>query len=366
MPFSNSRSMPAAISSPPTSTGSTDTRPTCAGCRPTRPAPTPTTTTTERGLPARREGAPMVWTDGDANLNRRELLTRGAQGAGFLSAMALLGACGGSAGDPARAGKAAGTPPETPGPTGGKPKNGGRLVVAALNGGTTEIVNPQKAIATGDFLRGIAMFDGLYFIGTGGLQKGLAASAEPNKDATVWTLKLREGVHWHDGKPFTADDVLYTMGTWSDPDQCYFAGTATANIDLKKVRKVDAMTVEVPLLRPIAEFPSLLSFTYAVIIQDGFKNWNKPVGTGAFRFGSFKPGANSTFTANPDYWRGRPYVDELVIDTSYTNDNARLNALLGGTAGIVPNVPAALARGQRGSGRGGAGQPRGGRGGPPA
>lgn len=293
----------------------------------------------------------MVWTDGDANLNRRELLTRGAQGAGFLSAMALLGACGGSAGGPAQGRKAAGTPPETPGPTGGKPKNGGRLVVAALNGGTTEIVNPQKAIANGDFYRGIAMFDGLYFIGTGGLQPGLAESAEPNKDATVWTLKLREGVRWHDGKPFTADDVLYTMNTWSDPDQCYFAGTASANIDLKKVRKRDAMTVEVPLLRPIAEFPSLLSYTYAVIIQDGFKNWDKPVGTGAFRFGSFKPGSSSTFTANPDYWRGRPYVDELVIDSSFTNDNARLNALLGGTVSIVPNVPAALARAQSGSGR---------------
>src|SRR3954451_8746008 len=120
-----------------------------------RPAPTRTMTTTERGLPAERGGAPMDWTDGDASLNRRELLTRGAQGAGFLSAIALLGACGGSAGSPGQRSQAAGPPPEPPGPTGGKPKNGGRLVVAALNGGTTEIVNPQKAIATGDFLRGI-------------------------------------------------------------------------------------------------------------------------------------------------------------------------------------------------------------------
>jgi peptide/nickel transport system substrate-binding protein len=292
----------------------------------------------------------MDWSD-DANLNRRELLTRGVQGAGLLSGMVWLAGCGSSKGSPAGEGAAAAGPPLTPGPTGGKPKNGGRLVVAALNGGATEILNPQKAIATGDFLRGIALFDGLYFIGTGGLQPGLATSAEPNKDGTLWTLKLREGVHWHDGKPFTADDVLYTMSTWSDPDKCYFAGTATANIDLKKVRKRDAMTVEVPLLRPIAEFPSLLSYTYAVIIPNGFKNWDKPVGTGAFRFRSFKAGSSSTFTANPDYWRGRPYVDELVIDTSFTNDSARLNALLGGSAAIVPNVPPALARAQSGSGK---------------
>jgi peptide/nickel transport system substrate-binding protein len=293
----------------------------------------------------------MTWTD-EGRFGRRELLRRGVIGAGSVSALGLLAGCGsGSSGDSPK-GKAQGSGPAiSPGPTGGQPKHGGRLVVAALGGGSTESLNPQKSIVTPDFLRALAMYDPLYLIATGGLQPALAQSAEPNKDASVWTLKLRPGVHWHDGKPFTADDVLYTLSTWRDPNKAYFAGTAASTIDLKKVRKLDAMTVEVPLLRPTAELPSLLANPYAIMIQDGFKNWDNPVGTGAFKYKSFKAGASSTHTANPDYWRGKPYVDELVFDSSYTEDTARLNAVLGGAAHIAPNVPPALAKAQAGSGR---------------
>jgi peptide/nickel transport system substrate-binding protein len=293
----------------------------------------------------------MTWGD-EERIDRRQLLNRGLVGAGSLSAFALLAGCGGaSSGNSPKAKPQGSGPAITPGPTGGQPKHGGKLVVAVLGGGSTETLNPQTAIQTADYLRAIATYDPLYVIATGGLQPALAQSAEPNKDASVWTIKLRPGVHWHDGKPFTADDVLYTLSTWSNPNKCYFAGTALSTIDLKKVRKIDAMTVEVPLVRPIADFPSVLANPYAVIIQAGFKNWNKPVGTGPFRFQSFKAGASSAHTANPDSWRGSPYVDQLVIDSSFTEDSARLNAVLGGTAHIAPNVPPALAKAQAGSGR---------------
>jgi len=73
-------------------------------------------------------------------------------------------------------------------------------------------------------------------------------------------------------------------------------------------------------------------------------DFNKPIGTGPFRYGSFTPGASSTFPAYRDYWGGGPYVDELVIDSSYTDDAARLNAVISNQAQIAPNAPAALAK----------------------
>jgi peptide/nickel transport system substrate-binding protein len=64
-----------------------------------------------------------------------------------------------------------------------------------------------------------------------------------------------------------------------------------------------------------------------------------PVGTGAFKFKSFKPGEQSTFVRHPNYWRkGEPYVDELVI-IDFTEPTAKVNALLGGQVEAINNVP---------------------------
>ena len=91
----------------------------------------------------------------------------------------------------------------------------------------------------------------------------LAVAAEPNADATVWTLTLRDGVTWHDGKPLTADDVVYTIKNWVNP-QNYYSYTLSAIMDGKGVRKRDARTVEVSLLKAVADFPSL-----ACVLQRG-------------------------------------------------------------------------------------------------
>ena len=66
---------------------------------------------------------------------------------------------------------------------------------------------------------------------------------------------------------------------------------------------------------------------------------NNPVGTGPFRFGSFTPGEQSRFPANPNYWvEGEPHVDELVI-IDFPDDTARVNALLSGQVQAMDNLP---------------------------
>jgi peptide/nickel transport system substrate-binding protein len=299
-----------------------------------------------------------------AGFDRREVLGLGLRGAGLVSVAGIVGACGGATttarpasglagpapGAPAPGAPAPGAPAQTPGPSGsGTPKRGGTLTVGVISGGASETVNPFKWINQSDLIRTTALYNGLYQVGNGGVVPRLATSAEPNKDGTVWTLHLREGVRWHDGKPFSADDVLYTMNTWKDPTQNYMAPTALPIIDLNHVRKRGPLTVEVPMTRPFAPFQAILSAPQAYIVQNGFRNFNHPIGTGPFKFQSFSPGSSSTFVANGDYWGGAPYVDRFVVNSSFTDAGAILDAVVGGSVTVAPSVPPALAKAHAGT-----------------
>ena len=231
---------------------------------------------------------------------------------------------------------------------GGAAVKGGTLRVGLLSAGSSETLDVRTTFNFPDFIRVFNLLDPLFFQGPHGIvSPGLATEAHPNKDFTVWTLRLRDGVHWHDGKPFTADDVVYTLkASWHSPKSLNYNLYAPL-IDFKGVRKVDRLTVRIPLLRSIAQFPQLTFTQASHVIQNGTKDFSKPVGTGPFKLKSFTPGTQSVFTANRDYWRSpEPYVDTLVIDSSFTSDPARLNALLAGDLDIAPSVPPALAKAQ--------------------
>jgi peptide/nickel transport system substrate-binding protein len=287
-----------------------------------------------------------------SGLTRRQLMTYGGQGLALLGAGSLLAACGSTSGS-----STGGTATGATSLAGGKPVRGGKLIVGAITGGASETLNPGAAGLWCDMLRINQLYDYLFLPGPGNefnvLEPRLATAAEPNKDATVWTLKLRDGVSWHDGKPFTADDVLWTLGSWSKSSN-YGHAFVVAFIDFKRVRKIDKLTVEIPLIRPSAEFPTLLSNINACVIQNGATPatlGKNPVGTGPFKFVSFKPGSQSVFVRNPDYWEGngKPYIDELVINSSFQEENSRYNALLGGEIDVSIAFPANYARQQQSS-----------------
>jgi len=292
----------------------------------------------------------------DYELTRRQFGKIGAQAAAALATGAWLAGCGGSTGGAtnggASTGKSAGTAPLSKGPGSiGTPVRGGTLTVAMISGGAQETVDPRKVVSTTDLIRGLQLYDPLFLIAPGpdGVIPGLAVSAEPNKSATVWTIKLRDGVTFHNGKTLTADDVVYTIkSSWASPSSAYQAATSNL-IDVANVRKLDATTVEIPLHYPMAYLPSFASYVNTGIVPDGFTDWNRPIGAGPFKFVSLNPGSSSTFVRNPDYWRGAPHIDQLVINSTFTDDAARLNALLSNQVDIAPNIPPALAKANAGS-----------------
>ncbi len=128
------------------------------------------------------------------------------------------------------------------------------------------------------------------------------------------------------------------VGDAGDPSNG--ANILTKPFDVKGIEKVDDVTLRLPLTRPIADIKTLFFTAYGMsIVQDGAKDFSKPIGTGAFMFDSFKVGESSVMKKNPNYWQtGKPLLDELEIN-SVGDPDARLNALRSGDVDAISFVP---------------------------
>ena len=116
-------------------------------------------------------------------------------------------------------------------------------------------------------------------------------------------MKLRDGVVFHDGKPVTADDVVYSYQAHHRPEETRrWAPASSPMLPTSGIRKVDADTVEFHLDTPNAIFDEALALYGNCIVPQGFDP-KKPIGTGPFKLKSFdKPGQQIVFDANKEYW----------------------------------------------------------------
>jgi peptide/nickel transport system substrate-binding protein len=213
--------------------------------------------------------------------------------------------------------------------------------MAFVGGGQSETLNPMHAFASDiDIARQFNLFDSLVTPGRNGApQLQLAESIEHNGKATIWTIRLRQGVEWHDGKPVTADDVMYSFEYMCDPKNGAYNVFIGTFLDLKGMKKRDNLTVELPTAGSFAYLPEILMSNAVPVIQAGATDFAHPIGTGPFKFVSWTKGSSSVFARNPHYWQsGVPYVDTLEM-VSIPNTTARVNALLGGNVDGAIAVP---------------------------
>ena len=148
----------------------------------------------------------------------------------------------------------------------------------------------------------------------------LAESWDFSPDCLTLTFHLRRNVRWHDGHPFTADDVKFTYEAMINPKTP--TGYRDDFLQVKSLEVLDPYTVRITYPRPHARalqtwgmnmLPKhLLEETVAAGKLKEAKQNSRPVGTGAYRFGEWKSGEKVVLVANPDYYAGRPYIGRLV------------------------------------------------------
>lgn len=177
---------------------------------------------------------------------------------------------------------------------------------------------------------------------TGQIVGWLAESYE-NTSPTVWRMNLREGVTFHNGAPFTAEDVKFSIDriiNGSREEFIVFDQWAF----VKEVRIIDPLTVEIETDQPDPAFLSKLSGTGCGIVpkayveevgKDGLAN--EGVGTGPFRLVEYDRNSFVSLEANDDYWGGRPAIDELIFRV-IPEVSTRVAELETGGVDVAPGV----------------------------
>jgi peptide/nickel transport system substrate-binding protein len=175
----------------------------------------------------------------------------------------------------------------------------------------------------------------------------LATSWSPNKNASVWTFKLRSGVKFQSGQTMSADDVVATYKRLLGPDSAALSAFKGV-LSPAGVKKVDDLTIQFALDTPTASFPYLTSSTtyQAIILPANYQlgTFEKtPQTTGAFKLSSYTPGVGARYDRFPGWWAGRPPLDGVDV-TYYSDDAAASAALLGGQVDLLGQIQFATGR----------------------
>jgi len=178
----------------------------------------------------------------------------------------------------------------------------------------------------------------------------LAKSWSANEDGTVWTLKLRENVRFHDGTTFDADDVIYSLNRVLDPKRDSPARSVIEMIE--SVEALNPTTVQLTLAATVADLPLQLMDARLRMIPEGSDDTigKTGIGTGPFKISKFDADGITILEANEDYWEGPPKLNRIEL-IGIPDSNTRLQAFLAGQLdmerGVKPLMRRALLRSDR-------------------
>ncbi|MFN7976135.1 MAG: ABC transporter substrate-binding protein [Acidobacteriota bacterium] len=179
--------------------------------------------------------------------------------------------------------------------------------------------------------------------GSTDVEPALAESWDVTPDGLVYTFKLRSGVKFHDGTPFNADAVIFSLDRQRDPNHPlhgvggaykYWGNMGMSDI-VGTIEKIDDLTVKFTLKRAEAPFLANLAMHFCEIVSpEAVTKWKEdygrhPIGTGPFIFDEWVPKQKIVLKKNPDYWHGAPKIDRLIY-RAIPEPNTRLLELRGG------------------------------------
>ncbi|MBA8879602.1 ABC transporter substrate-binding protein [Phyllobacterium myrsinacearum] len=216
------------------------------------------------------------------------------------------------------------------------PVSGGSLKAAGWSSSTADTLDPAKASLSTDYVRCCAFYNRLTLLDQNGATQMELAESVNSSDAKVWTVKLRSGVTFHDGKKLTSADVVYSLNRHLDPA----VGSKVNSIakQMTDIKAVDDLTLNITLANANADLPTILAMHHFMIIADGTKDFSKANGTGAFVCENFEPGVRSIAVKNKNYWKeSKPYLDSFEY-FAISDDTARVNALLSGDIQLAASI----------------------------
>ena len=265
------------------------------------------------------------------DVSRRQLL---AGAAGLAAVGGLAAACG--------SGSSSSSTSSSSTAAAGTPKRGGNFRLGVTGGGSKDIMDGQNIITKPDQARLVSAFETLLLFNENYqlTNNGLAESVTQD-NPKQYTIKLRKGIEFQNGKTMTADDVIYSFQRIGTQENGLTGFAATATMDIAGMKKLDKYTVQLPLKTPDSTVPQTLGSYTFTIVPTGYKAYPAPqIGTGAYKLKSFTPGQQSVHERNPNYWRsGEPYFDTVTI-SDFSDSTAQVNALLGGQIDAMTDLPA--------------------------
>jgi peptide/nickel transport system substrate-binding protein len=246
-------------------------------------------------------------------VSRRNFVRRGTMIGLSVPVMGgIIAACGGSDSDSApvtdaASGETGSTDPQTT-EAAAPPAVGGEITAGIQTGDATSGLDPVNMLDLGTYAVVSQAFEYLVGLGEDGniAATALATEWQPNADASAWTFKLRQGVTWHDGSPFTADDVVATI------ERMVAAGAGLAGVVSEGATEAaDPYTVVINLDSPNGNLPVLVSLfnpqslITPVDYSSGTTLDERKSGTGAWMLENFDPsGYRASFVPNPNWWGG--------------------------------------------------------------
>jgi peptide/nickel transport system substrate-binding protein len=233
--------------------------------------------------------------------SRSQLLAAGAVALGGVSAAAA---------PLAEAARRLGTDPDA---LLAKPKRGGNLKLAISDAASSDSLDPATTFSIFGTLAAGMVYDRLVNLDNQWhVTPMLAVDWSVNKNATVYTFKLRRGVHFHSGKEFTAHDVAYAVRRQINKK----AGTNgyalfSPILAPSGIQVLDKYTIRFHLKQPDGFFLIRMGYTYSAIYEAG-TNFKGSPGTGPFMAKFLKGGSGFRLVRNPHYWQhGLPYLDSI-------------------------------------------------------
>ncbi len=236
------------------------------------------------------------------------------------------------------------TTPSTTAPTGTESGNetaGGEMFNIALTAAFTGF-DPLRTNDSASTYVNAQIYETLYRINpeTGEYDPLLATELpEYSEDGLTVTVKLREGVTFHDGTPFNSEAVKYTFDLIKDPD----FGSARASIagSIDTMECPDDYTIVFHLLYEDGVFTAKLAHTNSAIVsptaQQNQDLMTQPCGTGPYKFVSSVSGSNVVLTRNEDYWGEKPAIKDVTM-TIITDESTAVSRMETGEADFMPNI----------------------------